>query len=113
MAEDRSHPAAADRVGRAVWRPSLRWVLNVVLFNGALAVPLALMTVSSGADWMRGIIGGSTYTQAVGGMCFLGGALMEGRCASLSGGRRRALGLSINLLLAVIGGLLAGFLLTT
>jgi two-component system, LytTR family, sensor kinase len=95
------------------WRPSVRWVLHIVLFNEALAVPIALMTAASGAEWIKSFIGASTYTQTIGSLCFLGGALMTGRCETLLGPARLALSLVVNLVLAVIGGALANALLTS
>src|SRR6266508_3458218 len=57
------------------WRPSVQWVLHVVLFNQVLAVPIALMSVASGVEWTGSFIGASTYTHTIGSLCFLGGAL--------------------------------------
>jgi sensor histidine kinase YesM len=88
-------------------------MLQVVLFNEALAIPIALMTVANGADWRGSFIGASTYTQTIGSLCFLGGALMQGRCETLLGPARVALSLLVNVVLAVIGGALAGVLLTS
>src|SRR5690348_6565679 len=97
MAEPRRH-----------WRPSLAWIVEVIAFNEALAVPIALMTYSNGGGWIRSLVGASTYTQIIGSLCFFTGALLEGRWDWLSTPRRLALSFSINIVLALIGGTLAG-----
>jgi sensor histidine kinase YesM len=89
------------------WRPTLPWVVQVVSFNEALAVPIALMTVSTGVPWVTSLIGASVYTQFIGSLCFIAGAIMEGRCLTLAAPWRIALSISINLVLAILGGLLA------
>jgi hypothetical protein len=114
MDERRSTSTCGERgSGTPRWRPSLPWVLNVISFNEALAVPIALINIASGNDWTRSFIGASVYAQHVGGLCFLGGSLMEGRFESLSGPQRIAIGLCINFALAVIGGVVGGVVLTT
>jgi hypothetical protein len=70
--------------GQRAWRSTLPWVLQVVSFNEALAVPIALMTVSTGVPWTTSLIGASAYTQFIGSLCFTAGALMEGRCLTLA-----------------------------
>ncbi len=98
---------------RKRWRPSLAWIVNVLAFDQALAIPIALMNVASGSgDWIHSIVGASTYTQAVGGLCFLGGALLDGCGDTLPKRARFALGIGVNLTLAVIGSVLAGYVLT-
>lgn len=91
------------------WRPSFAWLWHVLVFNEALAVPIALMTVASGLSWRSSFIGASVYTQMIGSLCFLGGALMQGRCENIVGPWRLALSLLVNTVLALIGGAAAAF----
>ena len=93
------------------WRPSLGWLWHVVLFNEALAVPIALMSIATGLNWRSSFIGASVYTQSIGLLCFLGGALMQGRCENILGPWRLALSLLVNTVLALIGGALAAVVL--
>jgi sensor histidine kinase YesM len=90
-----------------LWRPSLPWLWHVLIFDQSLAIPIALMSVTGGVPWDRALIGSSVYTHAVGSLCFLGGALMQGRYEDIIGARRVALCLLVNLLLALMGGMLA------
>ena len=93
------------------WRPTLAWSLQVLAFDEALAIPIALMAFNSGTAWTASLIGASMYTQIIGGACFLAGALLEGRCNSLGSWQRISLSLIINFALAVAGGLLAALVL--
>ncbi len=99
------------------WRPSVAWVVQVLAFNEALAVPIALMSYTDGGNLWRALIGASTYTQIIGSLCFSVGALLEGppfksRCDTLSTPWRITVSMSINIVLAVLGSLLAGLVLT-
>jgi sensor histidine kinase YesM len=96
-----------------LWRPTLAWVVEVVAFNEALAVPIALMTYAGGAPWFAALVGASTYTQIIGSLCFLAGALLEGRFFSLTLPTRIALALSINFVLALGGSVLANAILVS
>jgi sensor histidine kinase YesM len=96
---------------RRRWRPTLSWVIEVVSFNELLALPIALMTVAGGDDWVSSAIGASVYTQCIGSICFTVGAIMEDRCTSITGRARTALSLSINFALGILGGLLAASIL--
>jgi hypothetical protein len=97
------------RMSEPTWRPSWRWLGNVLVFNEALAVPIALMSVGMGLPWRSSLLAASVYTQFIGSLCFLGGALMEGRCENLVGAGRLLLSLLLNTVLALIGGALAAF----
>jgi two-component system LytT family sensor kinase len=90
------------------WRPSIAWVVQVLAFNEALAVPIALMSYANGGELSRALIGASTYTQIIGSICFLAGALLDDRYDALATRWRFVLSMSINIILAVIGGVLAG-----
>src|SRR5262249_46840620 len=97
---------------RQQWRPSLSWMLQVLAFNEALAVPIALVNITAGGEAAHSIIGASVYTQMIGFLCFAAGALLEGHCSDMAVPARVALSLATNAVLALIGGLLAGFVLT-
>jgi sensor histidine kinase YesM len=98
---------------RRQWRPRLTWILQVLAFNEALAVPIALVDFAAGLDAAHSLIGASLYTQCVGSLCFTAGALLQGRCSNLPIPSRIALSLAINAVLASAGALVAGTLLTT
>jgi sensor histidine kinase YesM len=90
------------------WRPGIAWVAEVLAFNEALAVPIALMSYADSGNVWRSLIGASTYTQIIGSICFFAGAVLDQRYDTLATRWRFALSMSINIVLAVIGGLLAG-----
>jgi LytS/YehU family sensor histidine kinase len=97
---------------KPAWRPSIAWVVQVLVFNEALAVPIALMSYASGNDLTHALVGASTYTQFIGSLCFTVGALLEGSHDTLSTSWRFALSMAINVVLALVGGALAAFVLT-
>jgi sensor histidine kinase YesM len=97
-----------------LWRPSLPWLWQTFVFDQSLAIPIALLSFGNGGmSWQSAIIGASVYTHAIGSLCFLGGALLQGRCESLSGWRRATLSLLVNTVLAIIGSAIAAIILQT